>query len=156
MNTFIPIVLVLCMAFTSCMSTTTLHSLPEGADVYADGNYLGKTPATYSSEKVVLSKTQLRFEKEGYETLFTYIRRSDEFNAGACIGAFFVTIPVLWILDYSDQYTFQLKTKSAEEASPSNTGDMAEELRELKKLYDEGILSKDEYEKKKEEILGRY
>ncbi len=44
----------------------------------------------------------------------------------------------------------------AEVKSSTTTTTMGQELTDLKKAYDEGIISKDQYEKSKSKILKRY
>ena len=75
--------------FSSCASSTVFRTTPEGAKVYADGQYLGTTPVTYSDTKIVGSSTNIRIEKEGYKTVNAVLNRSEQADIGAIVGALF-------------------------------------------------------------------
>lgn len=50
-------------ALMGCVSSTTIRTTPQGAKLYVDGEYLGKTPYTYSDKKFVGSVTTLELKK---------------------------------------------------------------------------------------------
>ena len=87
--------------FSSCASSTVFRTTPEGAKVYADGQYLGTTPVTYSDTKIVGSSTNIRIEKEGYKTVNAVLNRSEQADIGAIVGGLFVWIPFLWTMKYN-------------------------------------------------------
>lgn len=150
----------------ACSSHTMIMSEPQGAKVYIEGQYRGKTPLYYSDAKITGAETRIRLEKEGYETLETYLYRDEKVDAGAIIGGVFFIVPFLWIMEYDDVHTYQLQWNGeSEEAEEDTTARVKrkkpdenykaryERLRELKKLLDEGVISKEEYEKEKKKIL---
>jgi PEGA domain len=92
-----------------CTSETVLHTQPEGARLYMDGVYKGKTPYTYSDMKIVGMKTPLEFKLDGYETLDTHLSRTQRPDFGAIFGGIFVTFPFLWTLQYDKTNTYMLE-----------------------------------------------
>ena len=89
--------------FSSCASSTVFRTTPEGAKVYADGQYLGTTLVTYSDTKIVGSSTNIRIEKEGYKTVNAVLSRSEQADIGAIVGGLFVWIPFLWTMKYNPE-----------------------------------------------------
>jgi hypothetical protein len=47
----------------ACASSTVIHSRPEGAKLYMDGEFKGNTPFTYSDQKIVGSTSHIRLVK---------------------------------------------------------------------------------------------
>ena len=95
--------------FASCSSTTLIQSEPSGAKVYMNGEYKGVTPFSYSDTKIVGSVTDIRLEKEGYETLHTLLSRNESADVGAIIGGVFFLFPFLWTMKYNPTHLYELK-----------------------------------------------
>jgi len=121
MNHFYKLFSFCLIGFTlnGCVSTTLIRTNPKGAKVYADGEYLGKSPVQYSSTKIAGSTTMLEFKKEGYETLYSVITRSGQANVGAIVGGVltawtFVGLTFFfWTTDYQPGYSFELEPQKA-------------------------------------------
>ncbi|BBD46337.1 MAG: PEGA domain-containing protein [Petrimonas sp.] len=94
--------------FASCSSSTLIQSSPSGAKVYLNGEYAGVTPYTHTDTKIVGSSTQVRLEKEGYETLNTAFSRNEDADVGAIIGGIFFLFPFLWTMKYKPVRTYEL------------------------------------------------
>ncbi len=146
----------------SCSSSTMIMSNPSGAKAYIGGSYIGTTPCEYSDMKVTGSSTSIRLEKEGYEPAQGIISKNGDLNVGALIGGIFFWFPFIWIFGYRDSYQFELQPVGGgemvvgtvvEEEEP--VADRNEALRELKDMYDDGVLTKEEYEREKKKILRR-
>lgn len=108
---FVPVVIC-----SSCMSTTVISTQQKDADVYFDGEYKGKSPVKVGNTKVVTTCTDIRIEKEGYETLMTQICRDEELAAGpiaggACLLAIALPVPWLWSFKYKKSHHYILKEK---------------------------------------------
>lgn len=153
--------------FASCESVTLIQSDPSGAGLYVNGAYRGVTPYSYADEKIIHTDTYFTLRKEGYEDLNFVLSRNEEIETGPFYGGFLTMgFLWLWVLGYEDTHSYVLTP-----ATPSGTTDptapnasqpkdvheqveaKAAALRELKKLYDEGILSPEEYEQEKAKIL---
>jgi hypothetical protein len=100
--------LALLVLVTGCTSTTQIQSVPPGAKVYVDEEFLGTTPYMYSDQKVVGSTIHLRLEKEGYEPLQTTIQRNEEADAGAIVAGIFLLFPFIWTMKYKPVHTYEL------------------------------------------------
>ncbi|RLF81813.1 hypothetical protein DRN38_01710 [Thermococci archaeon] len=49
----------------------------------------------------------------------------------------------------------EVLVKPRTDAPEGSIGEVKERLKELKKLYDEGLITEEEYKRKKEELLSR-
>ena len=98
---------------SNCTSTTMIRSERSGAKVYADGIYLGRTPVSYSDQKIVGAVTQIRIQEDGCEPQMFNLTRSEHFEVGPCIGGVFVLVPFLWVMGYNPEHTYELECKGA-------------------------------------------
>jgi len=153
------IILAGAILFSSCASTTMIHSIPSGARVYLDEESVGYTPYSHTDTKIVGTTTTVRLEKEGYETFYTVFSRNEEVDVGAVIGGLFVLVPFLWTMKYKPSHTYELipvyyyDQPTIPSAKDQNISSKADRLRELKQLLDEGIITQEEYQQEKTKIL---
>ncbi len=149
--------IVLLVLFTSCASTTMIESVPSGAKVYLDDNYVGETPYKMTDTKIMFTCTYLRLEKDGFEILNTDICRDEEVDIGAVVGGCFVWVPFLWTMKYYPNHTYELQPLVYEENQvpyrPEHQESKYNKLRELKTLLDDGVITEEEFEKEKKKIL---
>ncbi|MPR35146.1 PEGA domain-containing protein [Salmonirosea aquatica] len=146
--------------FSSCSSVTTIQSNPSGAKVYLNEEPVGTTPYTHRDSKIVGSTTSVRLEKEGYAPLITSFSRNEEADVGAIIGGVFLLVPFLWTMKYKPLHTYELPTggtqanqyvPGAQSLTPVKT--KTDQLRELKQLLDEKVITQEEFEAEKKKIL---
>ena len=99
----------------------------------------------------------------GTRTLDTAISRNEEVDAGAIIGGLFVWIPFLWVMKYKPIHAYELVPSLVSPQNNITPGNKietiiikskADRLRELKQLFDDKILTQEEYEKEKAKILA--
>ena len=159
------IFLSILILFSSCMSTTMIQTQPSGADVYLDGVKAGKSPQQMTNDKTIIECTNIRIEKEGYETINTEICRNEEIDMGPIIAGLFIWLPFLWAMKYEPVHSYELQVadeNSEVEKQQSNNSNVKvkkdsttkyEKLRELKALLDDGIITQEEFEKEKKKIL---
>lgn len=140
---------------TSCASRTLIKTTPEGAKVFIENAYVGTTPYSYSDTKIVGSTTSLRLEKEGYEPLSTTFSRNEKADVGAIIGGVFVLFPFLWTMKYNPERVYDLQPISGSTKSTSDTVNktLKDKLTELKQLFDDKLITKEEYDQQKERLL---
>lgn len=100
---------VLCIFTMGCASSVAIFSQPEGAEVYVDGQFVGKTPATYTDTAIVGTSHIVEVKMEGYKPTRGNFSRSSVFNSGACLGGALVLIPFLWVMDYPKSLTYKLE-----------------------------------------------
>jgi len=157
-------IIIACLSLTSCISSTVIQSNVPNATVYIDGEHAGTTPVTMKNSKVVSTCTDIRLEKEGYETLTSQICRDEEIDVVPAIAGFCLTVPWLWVYKYNPSHYYELKKneniigpikkKKEVEKSPSKEQkNKIEKLKELKDLFDQGLITEDEYKKAKADIL---
>ncbi|MFD2574305.1 PEGA domain-containing protein [Spirosoma soli] len=159
----LPLALAALILLESCASSTVIQSNPSGAKVYLNSSLVGTTPYTHTDTKIVGSTTFVRLEKEGYQQLNSSFSRDEKADAGAIIGGFFLLFPFLWTMKYNPSRTYELVPMAGTDSPGVATMPLANDqsvssskavrLRDLKKLLDDGILTKDEYEKEKKKIL---
>lgn len=142
----------------SCSSTTTINSTPSKAKVYLNGEYVGTTPYTHRDTKIVGSSTLVKLKKEGYQDFENSFSRDEETDVGAIIGGIFFLFPFLWTMKYKPSRTYEMQVieghqKKIEGEKKKSILSKADQLRELKALYDDGLITKEEYEKERKRIL---
>jgi hypothetical protein len=155
------ILLISSVLMTSCASTTIIQSNPNGAKIYVNGEPVGITPYAYTDTKIIGSTTTVRLEKEGFESLNTSFSRNEEVDVGAIIGGLIVLVPFLWTMKYKPVRNYELKASIANKTTTDNkvtqeieSKSKIEKLKELKILFDEKLISQEEYEKEKKKILN--
>ena len=93
----------------NCASTTLIKTNDRNVKIYADGEYLGRGEAKYTSTKIVGSTTYIEFKKDGCRKISHSFSRDEKFAVGACIGGVLVWVPFLWVMNYKPvhQYDFE-------------------------------------------------
>lgn len=100
---------------SSCSSTTLIESYPSGADLYLNGEAVGKTPYHMTDTKPMFSCTTVHIEKENYQPLYTTICRDEEADAGAIIGGLFFWVPFAWSFKYKPTHYYKLLPSDSKE-----------------------------------------
>lgn len=146
--------------FSSCSSSTIIQSSPSGAKVFLNNEPVGTTPYTHRDTKIVGSSTDVRLEKEGYQPFLTSFSRNEDVDVGAIIGGVFLLFPFLWTMKYKPSHSYELQAGAAGNQTMPVTGFMAnptqsktDQLRELKKMLDEKLITQEDFEKEKAKIL---
>lgn len=158
--------LIIFLIIASCSSSTLIQTTPEDADVYVDGNKVGATPYLHEDQNIAFTSTRITLKKEGYEDVDYVLRRDEKVEVGPVIAGFFFMWPfLLWSFGYNEVHNFEMEPAIKLEPVPGETQDNAREgakdegskydrLRDLKDLFDEGVLTEEEYKKEKEKILN--
>jgi uncharacterized protein YqgQ len=158
----------LLIIISGCVSTTVIKTVPSNSKVFVNSEYKGTTPFTYSDNKISGSETNIKIEKEGYESFSFILKKNEQVHGGAVMaGIIFGLWPFLWIMEYNPERSFELKplnvnnlskdssfrnTQSNIISDPSN--DKYDNIRLLKKLQDDQIIDQEEFEKAKVLILN--
>jgi hypothetical protein len=148
------------LLLSGCASTTLINSDPQNAKLYLNGEYKGETPYQHSDAKIVGTTTSVKLTKEGYKDYYASFSRTEQPAVGPIIGGFFLLPFWLWVMEYNPERTYILEPLipavqeqyiSPDANQPQKS--KAERLRELKELYDDEILTEEEYEAEKKKIL---
>ena len=163
------IVLLPMLLLLSCASTTYIKTFPSGANVYEGDALMGVTPYMHWDREATgpenAGKT-FTLRKQGYADKTIAIKK-DVLN----IPRLFFPAPIFslpWAYDYKEEYYYELEPigkrrapyphkmtnpRSGVEVEGQPYSESSRKLRELKKLRDEGLLTDEEYEMKREEII---
>lgn len=91
-----------------CASATVIKSNPPGAKLYLDGQLKGETPYTYADRAAAGTMRTVTLKKEGYKDFTGHIKR-EQLSVGALIGGILILIPLIWVLEYPPEYTFEME-----------------------------------------------
>lgn len=94
--------------FLGCASATVIKSNPPEAKLHLDGQFKGETPYTYSDRAAAGTMRTVTLKKEGYKVFTGHIKR-ETLSVGALIGGIFLLIPLIWVLEYPPEYTFEME-----------------------------------------------
>lgn len=164
-SAFLSSILIISILVTSCMSSSVIQSSTANTKVYIDGEYAGTAPVTMKNTKVVSSCTDIRLEKDGYETQTAQICRDEEVDLAPAVAGFCIAIPWLWSFKYYPSHYYEMRKNddviapnkpNPEIISPKPEAEKtkAEKLKELKNLFEQGLITEEEYKKAKAEILN--
>jgi len=135
-----------------------IKSEPSNAKVYLNNSYVGNTPYIMKDSKISFARTSVKIEKEGYSPMETYIIKDEDVNIGAVIGGIIFWFPFLWTMSYMPEHIYELKPLNEDENYYYNNNNEGQNIQntkyqqlfDLKKLLDEGIITQEEYEKEKQ------
>jgi hypothetical protein len=91
-----------------CASATLIKSNPPGAKLYLDGQLKGETPYTYSDRAAAGTMRTVTLKKEGYKDFNGTVKR-EQLSVPALIGGILFLIPLIWVLEYPNQYIFEME-----------------------------------------------
>jgi hypothetical protein len=80
--------------------------------------------------------------------------RNEEADVGAIIGGIFFLFPFLWTMKYKPGRLYELEPDSGNKDDSLIDGDKREKLRELKEMFEEGLINQEEYDAERKKILG--
>lgn len=135
--------------FYSC-SSTMINSRPEGAKIFINDQFVGHTPYKHSDMSIAGTKVDVRLEMDGYETYKMAFYRSEKLLAIPLILGIIIWPFALWVQGYDNNRIYDLRPEKNDEYDEY---DEYEKLRKLKSLFDDGIISKEEFENEKRLIL---
>jgi hypothetical protein len=92
----------------ACASATTIRSVPSGAKVYLNGEYVGETPLVHEDMEIAGSSKKVKLTHEGYHDQVGTIRK-EELKVLPLIIGLCVIVPLLWVTGYPDEYSFTLE-----------------------------------------------
>lgn len=161
LNTFSKSVsaLLICLYLAGCVSTTVIHSSPNGAKVYLDGQAVGVTPYTHSDKKIIGTTHLFKLEKEGFAPEYGSFSRNARWNKTVVLVGCLTIVPFLWAKDYPADSTYDLRPiitiiePDKVTVDPLKTKSKAERLFELKQKLDAKAITEDEFKIEKKKIM---
>ena len=78
-------VLIVAFVVTGCASSTLIRSVPPGAKVYVDGQYLGQSPVTHRDSAPLWTTKTVTLKLDGYGDQSGTIRK-ENLRVGPLIG----------------------------------------------------------------------
>ncbi len=105
------VISVLALLAAGCASSTLIRSVPAGAKVYVDGQYLGRTPVTHRDSGPLWTTKAVTLKLDGYDDQSGTLRK-ENLQTGPLVGCILVYVPCLWLTGYPDEYTFTLDEKA--------------------------------------------
>lgn len=99
---------IISILFTSCASSTIIDSIPSKANLYVNGQFVGKTPYKYKDTKIVGSSNSVRLEKEGFKVYNSSFSKDEKIAVGPLIGGLFFLFPYLWVMKYEKAHLYEL------------------------------------------------
>ena len=111
------VVLVLALATSSgCATATRLHTRPEGATVWVNGELIGKTPVVYENDPGLPRRYHVQVYEPGYAPLDFYLDARMSWLWGY-VGAV-TLVPYLWAWSLGRDYVFALEPESRPSPGP--------------------------------------
>jgi hypothetical protein len=107
-------------ALVACSSGTNIRVSDPDARIYVNGEYVGTGKGYYSDRKPMFTKQEVTLRKDGCAEQRYVFRRNERPDLGAIVGAYYLTVPVLWLTQYKDRhaYEFECEGRPLESASP--------------------------------------
>ena len=100
------IVLVVAAMLAACSSGTHIRVSDSAARIYVNGEYIGTGDAYYRDRKPAFTKQEITLRRDGCVEQSHMIRRNERPDLGAIIGAYYLTLPILWMTQYKHQHAY--------------------------------------------------
>lgn len=153
-------VIALCGAVVGCAESTVIRSYPPGSKLYVNDHFKGLTPVvlTVPRSEFADDNLRVRLEHDGYATAQEKLKK--RMCGGRIVGGVF-TLGIVLLFKRptcfaSPQYFVlaALPTQTAGSVVPAaRKATVAERLQRIQKMHDQGIISDEEYEHFRREIL---
>lgn len=154
-NKPVALVLTSLLATAGCSQSTFFRSDPPGARISVNGQFVGITPARYEmAEQNVPRVIHYRVERGGYLPQEGEIRA--RFSGGRLVGAIF-TLGLVYAARspfvYKEVYDFALVPVDDPRDVQEQPLRLDERLRRLQDLFEQGLITEDEYQRQRAAIL---
>ena len=97
------------ITLNSCVSSTrvVINSKPSNADVYEDGQYVGKTPVSLNISNLVWNSPDITISKDGYTSMPVTLQKEEKIT-NLVIGYFINIFAFLWCYGPKENQNFVL------------------------------------------------
>lgn len=100
--------LLLVMSVAGCASSTVIHSVPEGASLYLNGEKVGTTPYIHTDRKMSGTYSMITLKKDNHQEFKAALARNEEVNYWAVFSGVVLVAPLFWVMDYKPVHTYEL------------------------------------------------
>jgi len=148
-----------CLVVARCSEAVMVRSYPPGSKLYVNGQFVGVTPAVYTVGRSDFSKGDfaVRLDRTGYTSTDGVL--SKQICGGRVTGGVF-TLGILFLFKNPTCFTspqdFSLEPLPGQAVSDSGTPHqptVEERLDRIQKMREQGIITNEEYEHYRTEIL---
>lgn len=144
-----------------CASSTVIKTMPSGAKVKKGGEIIGTTPYEFWDRETSDYTATYALLKQGYKDKEVTIKKNVLY-----VHRIFVPpiIGLPWLYGYNPSYFYELE-KSGEQTAkqisfgtqpqPKNSdpSEYSQKLRELNNMKNEGLITDEEYQQKRQQII---
>jgi hypothetical protein len=113
------------LSCSTIIATSMIKTVPDEAEIFFQGNHVGKTPWKLDNTHGLPEEVVIRFEKEGYIPLEVTLEKEMSYNYGFPAWIPYFEYLYFWAWDYSESYIFKLtpkdKTTPGEKPGPEKT-----------------------------------
>lgn len=97
------------ITLNSCVSSTrvVINSKPSNADVYEDGQYVGKTPVSLNISNLVWNSPDITISKDGYTSMPVTLKKEEKI-ANLVIGCVINVFAFFWCYGPKENQNFVL------------------------------------------------
>ncbi len=115
------ILTLIVLSVVNCATTTMIKTVPEGADIYFQGDLMGKTPWKLDDGYGLPALVTIRFVKEGYVPLEVRLEKETSYPVGIASLIPYPPFPLsyFWTWKFDKSYSFKLTPKK--EPGPEKT-----------------------------------
>ncbi len=115
--TLLTVLILASLSLTSCLSTkVTFNSNVEGADVYVDGEHIGKTPVTEKIGNGIWNWPDITVKKAGYKSIKD-VQLKKEVKVPTLVLGILFEYPLLWVYGPCPQQYFVLEEETKQTVS---------------------------------------
>lgn len=147
------------LVLAGCSESTVVRSYPPGAKLYVNGVFVGVTPVNYTVDRSQFSSGDfsVRVDRPGYASAEGVLRK--QVCPGRVTGGVF-TLGILFLFKrptcFVSPQDFSLEALADQPASDGGTPHqptLEERLDRIRKMRDQGIITDEEFEHYRKEIL---
>lgn len=148
-----------CLVLAGCSESAMVRSYPPGSKLFVNGEFVGVTPVVYTADRSEFSQHDftVRLDRIGYTSAEGVLRK--QVCPGRVTGGVF-TLGILFLFKrptcFASPQDFALDPLAGQtetEGSPPHQPTVEERLDRIRKMRDHGIITEEEFEHYRTEIL---
>ncbi len=101
------LILATAALLSACSSGTTIRVSDPDARIYVNGEYVGTGKGHYSDRKPAFTRQEVTVRRQGCAEESYSFRRNERPDIGAIVGAYYLTVPILWLTQYKNHHAYE-------------------------------------------------